>query len=344
MEDTGIVHRKAEQIEIISREDVSSSLTTGLEEYAFQHWAVPELNLDEIDLSTAFLGKNIRLPLLISCMTGGTPEAETINTRLAVAAEKYRIALGIGSERALLEDPTLLPTYAVRKVAPDIPFLANLGAVQLNYGFGVDECKKAVELIQADALVLHLNPLQEALQPEGNHNWSGLLAKIEQVIRQIHVPVIIKEVGWGISAQLVKQFTEMGAYAVDLAGAGGTSWSQVELYRLKDPSMREIASHFRSWGIPTARAILAARREAPDALLIASGGITNGMELCKAIGLGADLGGIAGIFLKAAIHSQEAVEQKIAETELEMKITLFSAGIASVPALRGTHLLQKVNA
>jgi isopentenyl-diphosphate delta-isomerase len=339
MEDTGISNRKAEHLKIVLENDVSSDLTTGLEQYAFLHQALPDIDLNQVDLATAFLGKALQLPLLISSMTGGTPEAQRINTHLAIAAQQCKVALGTGSFRAGLENNNLVSTFAIRKYAPDIPILANLGAIQLNYGFGLDECKKAVDLLQADALILHLNPLQEALQPEGNIHWKGLRGKIEKVIHSLGMPVIIKEVGWGMDAVLVKQLHEMGVYAIDLAGAGGTSWSQVELYRLNDPAHQRIAAHFRGWGIPTARALVQAHHLVPDARLIASGGLKNGIDLCKCIGLGAELAGMAAAFLQAADRSEEDVIQMIEDIRLEMKICMFAAGIPSIAELKDTPRL-----
>lgn len=343
MEDTGISTRKAEHIKIVLDNDVSSSLSTGLDDYSFIHCALPDINLEEVDTSTTFLDKQLAVPLLISSMTGGTIEAQRINMNLARAADQMGIALGVGSQRAMIENPDLLSTFSVRKFAPKIPILANLGAIQLNYGVGLDDCKRAVEMIEADALILHLNPLQEALQPEGNVNWIGLRPRIEEIIQKLGYPVIIKEVGWGISADLVKIFSEMDVYAIDIAGAGGTSWSQVEMNRLSDPGLQRVAAAFRSWGIPTARAIEQACSLSPQSRIIASGGLKNGIDLAKCIGLGAILGGMAGCLLKAAAESDEAVYQKICEIQLEMKICLFSAGLHNISELSHTARMFKVD-
>ncbi len=239
----------------------------------------------------------------------------------------------------MLENPSLLPTFAIRSYAPDVPILANLGAIQLNNGFGLDECKQAVELIQADALILHLNPLQEALQPDGNTNWKGLRQKIEQIITHLGYPVIIKEVGWGISPELTRQFMQMGAYAVDIAGAGGTSWSQVEMHRMQDPTYRQTAANFKSWGIPTSEALKQSVQAVPGARIIASGGLTGGLDLAKSVALGACLGGMAGRLLVAASISSESVTQLFDQISLELRITMFTCGIGSIEALRGTDRL-----
>lgn len=343
MEDTGISHRKAEHIQIVLNQDVDSSLTTGFEEYAFIHQALPEIDLAEVDTTTVFLRRKLGLPLLISSMTGGTDEARQINRNLAQASQQCRVAMGIGSQRAMLENPELLSSFAVRDLAPDVPILANLGAVQLNYGFGLDECKRAVDLLQADALILHLNPLQEALQPEGNTHWRGLREKIQHVIQHLGCPVIIKEVGWGIATDLARQFVEMGAYAVDVAGAGGTSWSQVEKHRLKDERLRAVADQFRGWGIPTARALVDLHTALPQARIIASGGLQTGIDLCKALALGAHLGGMAGGLLKAAAQSPEAAVQRIRDIQLEMQICMFASGLADLESLNNSDRLQKVH-
>ncbi len=213
--------RKSEHLRILLKEDVRfRNLTTGLERYHFVHQALPEINRDRVDLSTTLLGKHLSAPVIISSMTGGTEEAETINKNLAMAAQIHGLGMGVGSQRTALEEPSLSHTYQVRDVAPDILLLANLGAVQLNYGYGIEHCQRAVEMIEADGLILHLNPLQEALQPEGNTDFSGLLAKIEEVCRGLSVPVIVKEVGWGISEDVARKLADAGVAAIDVAGAG----------------------------------------------------------------------------------------------------------------------------
>ncbi len=342
MEDTDISRRKSQHIKIILDNDVSSNLTTGLEDYAFTHCALPEFDLDEVDTHISFLNKKCAFPLIISSMTGGTEEARNINITLARVANKMGIAMGVGSQRAMINNANLQDTFDVRKYAPDSPLLANLGAVQLNYGYGVEECKKAVESISADGLIFHLNPLQEVLQPEGNTRWSNLRAKIRTVVQNLGYPVIIKEVGWGVSAELVKDLFEMGVYAVDVAGAGGTSWSQVEMYRQNDPGLQQVASSFRNWGIPTAQAVVQAVQAAPQKCIIASGGLKNGIELAKCIGIGAWMGGMAGILIKAAARSEDMLYQKIREIQMEMQISMFCAGIRDLESLHQTKNLIKV--
>ncbi|MHB8645533.1 MAG: type 2 isopentenyl-diphosphate Delta-isomerase, partial [Thermomicrobiales bacterium] len=227
--------RKAEHLRITRDEDVTSGLTNGFERYRFVHQALPECDLAAIDTRQTFLGKALSLPLLVSSMTGGTDEATAINQRLAEAAQTVGIALGVGSQRSAVEQPARAATFRVRDVAPDILLFANLGAVQLNRGYGVDHCRRAIEMIGADALILHVNPLQEALQPEGDHQWSGLLMRVEAVCRSVGVPVVVKEVGWGIAPTIARQLAAAGVAAIDVAGAGGTSWSQVEMHRARTP-------------------------------------------------------------------------------------------------------------
>lgn len=331
--------RKSDHIRINLEEDVRSLLTTGLENYRFLHRALPELDLDAIDLSQRIFGKLVHTPLLISSMTGGTEEAGRINRILAETAQQTGIAMGLGSQRAALERPELAGTFQVRRYAPDILLLANLGAVQLNYGYTVAECQAAVDMVEADALVLHLNALQEAVQPEGDTRFAGLIDKIAAVCRALPVPVIAKEVGWGISAEDARLLRDAGVSAIDVAGAGGTSWSQVERYRIKDESLARVAAAFRNWGIPTAESIRMVRQTAPELLTIASGGLRSGVDIAKCIALGASLGGMAGPFLKAAARSLEDALQTVAEVRRELQICMFAAGAANLEQLKTTSLI-----
>jgi len=337
---TQISSRKSDHIRINLEEDVHSGLTTGLERYRFIHQALPELNLEDVDLNLKLFGRKLKAPILISSMTGGTEEASAINRTLAEAAQQMGVAMGLGSQRAAIERPELAPTFQVRDLAPDILLLANLGAVQLNYRFGPSECQRAVDMIQADALILHLNALQEAVQPEGDTRFAGLLKKIEAVCKTLPVPVIAKEVGWGISERAARELAQAGVAAIDVAGAGGTSWSQVEMHRAKNDSQRRLAAAFVDWGIPTAEAILNVRRAAPDLIVLASGGLRTGVEIAKCITLGASLGGMAGPFLKAATRSLEDTLLAIAEIRNEIKVCMFAAGAGSLEALGQTALVK----
>ena len=339
--------RKADHIRINLEEDVDfHQLTNGFERYHFVHQALPELNWDEVDTSVTVFGKRLAAPILVSSMTGGTERAGLINQRLAEAAQERRVALGVGSQRAALEDPGAAASFVVRRYAPDALIFANLGAVQLNYGYGVDECRRAVEMVEADALILHLNPLQEILQPEGDTNWKGLLPKIAEVCRNVGVPVIAKEVGWGISQETARWLIEAGVSAIDVAGAGGTSWSEVEKHRAPTERLRRLAGAFREWGIPTATSLaqVVAVRDAiaPGLPLFASGGIRNGQEIAKAVALGADLVGLAGPFLKRVMESTQAVVDEMEILEAEMRIAMFAAGAGDIHSLRRPGLLAPI--
>ncbi|MBU6230251.1 MAG: type 2 isopentenyl-diphosphate Delta-isomerase [Cyanobacteria bacterium REEB459] len=334
--------RKVDHLRICLQEDVQSpQTTTGLEPYRFSHCCLPELDWGDIDISTAFLGYGLGAPLLISSMTGGTDLAHTINQRLARVAQHYGFAMGVGSQRVGLEHPHLMSTFQVRSQAPDILLLANLGAVQLNYGYGLDHYRRAVDRLQANALILHLNPLQEAVQTRGDTNFSGLLGKIEGLCTSLTVPVVVKEVGNGIAAPLVRRLMEAGVAAVDIAGAGGTSWARVESQRASDPIQRRLGQTFADWGIPTATAIVAARQVAPHLPLIASGGLRNGLEVAKAIALGADLVGLALPFLQAASESEDALSLLADSLVAEIKTVLFCTGQADLQGLRQPGILAK---
>jgi isopentenyl-diphosphate delta-isomerase len=332
--------RKADHIRINLEEDVKSGLTTGLERFHFPHAALPELNLNDINLNVDILNRQLQAPILISSMTGGTAQAGKINRVLAEAAQETGIAMGLGSQRAAIEDPALQPTFQVRKYAPDILLFANLGAVQLNYGYGVEECQAAVDMIEADALILHLNPLQEAVQPEGDGNFENLIAKIEAVCEKITVPVVVKEVGWGFSEQTARKLAEAGVSAIDVAGAGGTSWTQVEMHRSRDPYQASLAAAFLDWGIPTAQALINVKSGAPGMTIFASGGLRDGIDIAKCIALGANLGGMAGPFLKAADKSLQATLETIKLIRTQIQVAMFASGAGDIDQLRQVPLAE----
>jgi isopentenyl-diphosphate delta-isomerase len=332
--------RKSEHIQINLEQDVGSGITTGLEHYRFIHEALPELDLKEIRTDCELFSRQLAAPLLISSMTGGTDEAERINRNLAEAAQSARIAMGVGSQRVALETPETAKSFNIRDLAPDILLFANLGAIQLNYGYDIEACDKVVEMIEADALILHFNALQEAVQPEGDTQFNGLLKKIEHVCANLSVPVIAKEVGWGFSVETAGKLIDAGVSAIDVAGAGGTSWSQVEMHRATSPNQAALAAAFLDWGIPTAIAIDTIHRHYPDLPLIASGGLRNGMDLAKCIALGATLGGMAGPFLKAAVNSSEAVLSLISLAVETLRVTMFATGSATLGDL--TNSLEKL--
>lgn len=312
------------------------------DDYVFEHQALPEIDMAEIDLSTSFLGKKIRAPLLISCMTGGTDQASQINRNLAIAAERTGIALGLGSQRKALEDPVTAASFHVRDVAPTVPLIGNLGAVQLNYGMGLTECRRAVEMIGADALALHLNPLQEAIQPEGQCNFKDLLPKISYVVAELGVPVVVKEIGCGLSLTTARALVDQGVKILDTAGLGGTSWARIEAARADDLELGEL---FADWGVPSPesiRQIAELRRRDPlcDLTLIGSGGVRSGIDVAKAIALGADLVGLAHPFLAAALESPERVTEKINRTMKELATTMFCVGVRNLDELRSARLVK----
>lgn len=336
-----IENRKTEHIRINLERDVQfPRLTTGLEHYRFLHRALPEIDLADVDASISLFGKTLRAPVIISSMTGGTDLAYRINQNLAEAAQANGIGMGLGSQRAAIKDPKLTYSYQVRNVAPDILLLANVGAVQLNYGYGPDECQRAVDMIEADALILHFNVLQEAVQPEGDTNFAGLLSKVEEVCKRSPVPVIAKEVGWGFSQVDVHNLVEAGISGIDVAGSGGTSWSEVEYHRAPTAFHARVAAAFADWGIPTADAIQYAHNAAPYLPIIASGGLRDGIDIAKSIALGAIAGGIAGPFLKAADQSVEAVDQLARELAAQVRISMLCSGARTIRDLRQTSLIH----
>ena len=331
--DTPIASRKTDHIQINLEKDVNSGLKTGLERYRFINQALPEISLAEITLEQTLFEKRQRVPVLVSSMTGGTEQAARINRNLAAAAQEVGLAMGVGSQRAAIKDPAAANSFQVRSYAPDILLFANLGAVQLNYGYGIDECRRAAEMIEADALILHLNPLQEALQSEGDVNFAGLISKIEAVRKQLEVPLIVKEVGWGLSSHAAQMLFDAGVDAVDVAGAGGTSWSQVEMYRIQDPYRAQTAASFIDWGIPTVNALHNVRAISAEWSVFASGGLRDGIDIAKCLALGANLGGMAGIFLKAANESAETAIKVMQMIVDQIRIAMFASSSSSLADL-----------
>jgi isopentenyl-diphosphate delta-isomerase len=307
------------------------------EDWALEHRALPELDFARIDTGVDFLGKRLAAPLLISCMTGGCEEATRINRNLALAAEATGIALGVGSQRRALEERRLAESFRVRPYAPTAPLLANLGAVQLNYGYGERECRAAIEMLRADALVFHLNPLQEAIQPEGQTDFSGLIPKLGELARRLPVPLIVKEIGCGLSAELARELLARGIEIVDTAGVGGTTWARIEAARAEDEPLGEL---FADWGIPTPESIRQLRGIA-GLTVIGSGGLRHGLDLAKSIALGAHLGGMAYPFLLAAWESAEKVREKIERTVHELKVAMFCSGCRTVAELGRARILPR---
>jgi len=321
--------RKAEHLNLSMQEQMQAPHRY-FASYDLAYRALPEIDMADVDPSTTFLGKPLKAPLLISCMTGGTGKAGPVNRTLARAAEAMGIAIGVGSQRKALEDPTLADTFYIREQAPTVPVLANLGAVQLNYGYGLAECEAAVEMVDANALVLHLNPLQEAIQPEGDRNFANLLPKIGAIARELSVPVIVKEVGCGISGTIARALVAEGVHLIDVAGQGGTSWARIEAHRANDYALGDV---FADWGVPTPVAIQHVSA-LPGTTVIGSGGVRSGLDVAKAIALGADLAGMASPFIHAAMESEAAVKATIERTVRELTIAMFCTGAGSIADLQ----------
>ena len=300
------------------------------------HRALPEINLKDVDTSTVFLEKQLCCPFLISSMTGGAgAELEKINKNLAAAAEAEGVAMGVGSQRILFSDPEATASFDLRDVAPTAPLLANLGAVQLNYGVTIDQVRSAMDVLKADALILHLNPLQEAVQPEGDTDFSNLWKIIGELVQEVDSPIIIKEVGAGISRADAELLIQAGVKIIDVAGAGGTSWSRIESARCDDPSLGEL---FQDWGIPTPQALK--DLSGLDVTLIASGGIRSGIDMAKAMILGASLCGMARPLLTPAMDSVDAVRAVIQRIKKEFVTAMFLLGCKNIEQLQGNKGLM----
>ena len=342
---TDAVTRKSQHLDIVLRGEVGArDVTTGLDAVRFEHVALPEMALADVDLSTTFLNRRLRAPLLVSSMTGGPERADGINRAIAQAAQHLRIAFGVGSQRVALEgDAAALARGGfgrhLRDAAPDVPILANFGAAQLREWNTADMARRAIDMIGADALIVHLNPLQEIVQPEGDRDWRGLLAKLEALQRTTAVPVIVKEVGAGISGALARRLWDAGIRIIDVAGAGGTSWAAVEAERATDARAKEIAAPFRDWGIPTANAIADVRAACPSATIIASGGLKDGVDVAKSIRLGADLAGFAGGVLEAALGGGNALSDRLGIVVEQLRIACFCTGSRTLADLRQARLV-----
>ena len=339
MTDTAPPNRKDQHLDVVLAGRGRHARDAGFDRVHFVHEALPDLDHDKIDLGADFLGRRLKSPLLISAMTGGPTRAEAINARLAEAAQHLGIALAVGSQRAAVEggaagglDRTL------RRRAPDTFILSNIGAAQLTRGFGLDEARRAVEMIDADALVVHLNPLQEACQPEGDRDWWGVGAALEALVLKLEVPVVVKETGAGLSGRTARRLVDMGVAAVDVAGAGGSNWGLVEGERAVDPADKAHAAVFSDWGTPTAHALVDVRRACPEAAIIGSGGVRNGLDVAKAIRLGADVAGQAAGVLAAATISTDAVVDHFQLVIRQLRTVCFCTNSANLAALRRAPL------
>ncbi len=333
--------RKTDHLRIIAEDAACDRKADHFDRLQLTHRALPELNLSDIDTTIQFLGYSLSFPLLISSMTGGhTQEIKMINQRLAEAAEKTGVAMAVGSQRILFESPKSLDSFNLRPLAPSVPLLANLGAIQLNYGFTQTHCQKAIDVLKADGLYLHLNPLQEAIQPEGNTNFKGLLKKISDLNNKLTVPILLKETGCGMNAHDMQCCLEAGIRYLDLAGHGGTSWSRIEHHRNQDPF--NLGLIFQDWGVSTPRALQLAQPFMSHMSFIASGGLRNGLDMVKSMILGATLCGIASPFLIAAKQSTDHVIQEILSLKKTFQLAMFLLGIPNIEQLRhNTALLLK---
>lgn len=318
-----IQQRKAQHLQLAMEEE-SQGRNSYWEKYQLPIKALPELDLKDVDTSTEFLGKRLKQPLIIASMTGGSAHAMQINTNLAIAAEECGVALGVGSQRAALEKPDMAETFkVVRKYAPKTAIIANMGAVQLNYGRTIEDYKRVADMVEADGLYLHLNAMQEALQPEGDTDFSNLKFKILNLKKALDIPILIKEVGSGIDEQTAKDLIEMGVYAIDVAGVGGTSWTWIEGKRSGNDRLTE---WFSDWGIDTSKSIVRVSVSGARTQVIASGGIRNPIQAMKAHLLGADYYSAARPFLETAMASAEETTKLIQDWEKGTKLCLFGMG------------------
>lgn len=337
-----IERRKTEHIDVILNSAASQSrVSAGFDKWRFEHNALPETNLNEIDLSTVFLSRTMRAPLIVSSMTGGPKTSVSLNQNIAEACHDLGIGFGVGSQRIALDGGSTHGfSPALRKAAPNVPILANFGAAQLHEWDGPEMARRAVDMIEADALIIHLNPLQEAAQIGGDTNWSGLLDKIATLCRTCTFPIIVKEVGAGISAPVARRLVEVGVACIDVAGLGGTSWAAVEAERAGDPKQRAIAEAFRDWGLPTSEAIRQVRLACPDTTIVGSGGIRDGIDCAKAIRLGADVAALAAGVLPGAIAGHRQIRDTLSTVIEQLRIACFCTGSANLKMLRSAPFTE----
>jgi isopentenyl-diphosphate Delta-isomerase len=338
-----IKQRKREGIVIpLTRNVQAKESSTYLEYVKLIHNALPEIDFDAVDTSQKFLGHNFKAPIIIDSMTGGTPEATKINSRLALAAQKFGLGMGLGSQRAGLLSSELAETYSIaRSNAPNAFLVANIGGAQLSKGLKIKDIKNMIQMIEANALVVHLNPLQELIQPEGEPKYKGVLSKIKEICSNFDIPIIVKEVGAGISMDVAKRLQSAGVSAINIAGSGGTSWAGVEKLRAEtahDSNKINLGELFWDWGIPTAVSLIEVRKSVKIPV-IASGGIRNGLEIAKCVALGANMCGMAFPFLRHASKSLESLYEFTSRTLIELRSAMFLVGSKNINQLGKTRFM-----
>ncbi len=336
-----ISKRKKDHLKIALNRGVNfRNKTTGLEEYDFLHCAAPELNINDVDLSVKFLNKKLSMPFMVTGITGGCKEALSINRVIAQICEEESVAMGVGSQRQLFENSDFTESYKIiRQYAKNVPVIGNIGVVQVAESWNSDKISRLVDIIEADALAVHLNPLQEILQPEGDVNFKGVIKAVERLIKSVKVPIIIKEIGCGISEETARKFVDAGVKYIDIAGAGGTSWAGIESYRTKN---KMLAESFWDWGIPTAVSIEMVKR-IKDARIIASGGIRSGIDMAKALALGAEMCGAALPVLKSVSYGGgNKLKELIGLWRMQLQAVLFLTGSSKIEHLRREGVCYKI--
>jgi len=338
-----ISDRKREHLAIAGTPGVQMAVGNGLANVRFEPNSLPEIDLEEVNTTVKFLGRLLSQPLMIASMSGGTKESQRLNECLAVAAEASNIALALGSMRIALENPRQRAAFKLRSLAPTIPILANIGGAQLREAGGLKGALTCVEIAEANALVVHLNPLQEALQLHGDTRWTGIKKVIAQLVNECPVPVIIKEVGHGIGPTTAKALIEIGIQFIDVAGAGGTSWAAIETQRSASPTARNLGTPFHNFGITLSEALTALTTDRTidqSLFIIASGGIRSGLDVAKTLRLGGSLASAAVPFLEAAQAGESALIELIAQWHQQLKICCFITGSADIQALKSAPLLN----
>lgn len=334
--------RKLEHIRAIENDPLTDRSGHYFDRIQLMHHGLPELSLADVDSSCEFLGRQLSFPMLISSMTGGDHQLiKSVNRNLAQAAQICGVAMAVGSQRVMFSTPEAKESFRLRELAPDVPLIGNLGAVQLNYGIGIEQAQAAIDCLGADALYLHINPLQEAVQPEGDTDFSNLAQKIAVLVAGLDVPVLLKEVGSGLSPSDIETGLQAGVQIFDVAGTGGTSWSRIEHHRRKDAS--DLGIKFQDWGIPTPMALKLANPYLGSATIVASGGLRDGIDMVKSVILGASLCGMAAPLLKPAMESVEAVVTEIEKIKTEFRTAMFLLGARDVAALfnNRAHILEE---